>query len=876
MSDEGTSEFSRLARLRSVCTYPHLIPKLYPQYVPVGQAPLFEAMAPDHLGKYSPLRDYRCALGYSLRPGAKLPPPPGHCAESGLVRRENTLALPTPVLRLVVEAVSRERGPPKNQYDGWTREHQPLMLPLAAEEEGRQRYIERTPFHPDVLGPRFSQGLALYLRVVDRPVARTLRLWFDLLLPFLALCRYHTTVVDVFKGVEGWAKTAGDTFSHWKSLCGLALLGGYVPAPPLDIFYEDVHDWVASDPPPIGEALPGWADAFKWASGRFADGCDICTPDMTYDEYVLSGKWVRQGATDQGSFPVVSVDSARIGFRHNKDVMYLGTSTRELLDLSRSRGSNPRAMVKRETTKARAVVITDTPSYLRMAWLSTALERSLARSKNASVFFSGTRLAEMWEEIAEQSARPDIWKCPVDQSAFDHLVLLWMLETVLACAETLLSGPGVREIFSMVKDDLLSCSGVDVGDRTLPHRKGVLSGWRWTALLDTWVNFSQVVGSLKYLYDRGVIPTMNYSGWYFQGDDVRIVVTNPGVAVAVVETMIAAGLRINPSKTWLSPFRDEFLRQVGQNGRTQGYLARSIPALLWRNPINKPAVDWPTAARAASSRWVGLVNRGASIPNVEKLMFFELARLVPYPPSSVQRWAAIPSWAGGLGVPWLVGQRSDSATIRAEPITYRFDFAGLPTVERLSHCVDEPFRETVFRKCLQYVREIVDPYEPRNVFSAPRDEPSLVWEDPPGMYPPLGMIPYGAPPVCASWNRTNPFPNWFRQVLVSTAVESRDHSICDQYLTARSRTFSREIYRRHGRGTWADWMLAALDLPIKGAPGWDVGFLAARLRRTVTRYIRCYLAGAARWGAQARRASCRYFFSLQRHPSRYYSVVISG
>lgn len=872
------SSLSRLfERLRLIVHQPALIPELAGDYVPTGLQQLFEQMRGDAALPRWFYQHLSAPRALSLRPGTRRPICQGMDRVTGLPEAGG---LPIPVFRAVAEEIRAERQQTSNDPRAiWFREKHRLRLPLTNDELGRQRYIPPFRWKPDIFGPRFSLGIGMYYEVLDRDQRSTLTSWLERLEPYIALCQSTLTVVAIFKAVEGWAKTAGDLFRHWRVPCGIALLGGYQPAPPLEFFRDEVSEWVSGPLPEIGQYLPGWRDSFEWASKQLLTGCGPEQPPDTFEDYVLRGDWVRPGATDQGTFPVVTSRGEDVSVRRTKVAMFAATAPDDLLALAYSPAQPPRAMVKRELTKARAVVITDTPSYLRMSWISTALEPLLRRSRNASVFFSGKRLAKMWADLASDSADVALWKCPIDQSKFDHMVEPWALSVILDRIEELITGDQAKYILRLIRRDLIPEKGtVTVGEAEVPVTKGVLSGWRWTALLDTWVNFSQVVGTLHYLYINDVVPSIDYTGWYFQGDDARLIVRNPGIAVAVAEVMREAGLKIHPSKTWLSPFRDEFLRQVAENSVTMGYLARSVPALLWRNPINAAADNWPAAARAAVGRWDGLVLRGADPGRVLKHAIRELTHLIPYPRSTIRKWLSLPPHLGGAGVTWVTPDLTLLALIRypLERSLLRFDGVGL--FDRLVSQVDLP-RNELYAKCYQYLSDVIDTHEPKHLY---RDTlgsmpgPTLEWKIPPKPWPPLGLIPCGAPPAQPVWAKGLQFPNWFRNVVIDVAVRTKTERSVDVLLEPYSASHSPIIRARHGRSTWAVWAKGALSLPVRCWPGWDKGYLATQYRARIDTFIRCYLGSSRRWGSRARLASEVFFYSIQRCPDSLYPYRIAA
>jgi hypothetical protein len=175
-----------------------------------------------------------------------------------------------------------------------------------------------------------------------------------------------------------------------------------------------------------------------------------------------------------------------------------------------------------------------------------------------------------------------VWKLPLDQSEFDHHVSLAMIDVALRRMDRMLVTDEQHMVLGLIRNALVfNPAGVQVGNTIVSVVKGIQSGWRWTALLDTWIQFAEVYASWAWLSKNLAMHRFRMIGLTTQGDDARLITYVPGFGVALCEVMRAAGFDINPSKTWLSPVRDEFLRQVSTDeAGTHGYLNRALTAVM--------------------------------------------------------------------------------------------------------------------------------------------------------------------------------------------------------------------------------------------------------------------------------------------------------
>jgi hypothetical protein len=199
---------------------------------------------------------------------------------------------------------------------------------------------------------------------------------------------------------------------------------------------------------------------------------------------------------------------------------------------------------------------------------------------------------------------------PVDQSKFDHVPSGSVLAKAfkLICDKSTPTGDTEREGVAKILLRRLKRGFVTFNGRTWKHRRGVLSGWRWTSLIDTVINYAEHVAIAERL---GI--SINKDLCCYQGDDTLIHCTGWDQAACLVEEYRSC-LPVNPSKFFLAEDRTEYLRMVlyreseyRRTGRwrRRGYPARAVMSLLYANA-------WAGGTQTASSiasGWSKLASR---------------------------------------------------------------------------------------------------------------------------------------------------------------------------------------------------------------------------------------------------------------------------
>nr|WAK77479.1 MAG: RNA-dependent RNA polymerase [Hubei toti-like virus 17] len=694
---------------------------------------------------------------------------------------------------------------------------------------GRRRW--RVPNRYPSLGGRWGTAFTAYFAALPPAAKKTAEDWFQGLR--IQEFRDDRSLCEVLKELGGFAKKYGEFVTNWKVLVNWELFGGYKTQADDEQFQEDVRDWLNGRLPP-----------HEWKDGSFYDlfnqGClDFLqfwkaprAEPLPLPEYCGSLMWARGGASSEAGVEVLE-EGKRLAVRGSKVSSSLAIPPSKVEERILSYTPQvSKAIQKLEGGKVRAVVNSDLDLYLKMDWLSTWVEAGFKGSPISTLFMTGSAVADFWERFASGTLDERWVKAPLDQSRFDHQPDFRMLGHVLDAVERLLVTDQQRLVLSHVRRAMLGGGTVDVEGARFPITKGIVSGWRWTALIDTWINHAEMYAATHYI--RQVIPRAHFE-WVVQGDDVRELALSEEDVVCQVEALVQAGFVINPGKFFISRKRDEFLRRVSEHGRVSGYPARAMLGILWRNPIKEEAPAGDVRIRECLSRWTGLANRGADPGACFRMFVADAARGSALPGTVVRRWAHTPEWFGGGG---MVPYTDQPVQIKVQGGRASFSLpsapgaaVGIRSLGALGVLVPEQVVQDYAREALKPAGKVR-----REARTVELVEPQLQ----PRRVPKFGDVgvPTSAVPLRGPW------PAWLIGGTIAYYASRGDRDAVRRCLDTRTGMWSDWIRRNHGVWTWREWLRGGLTPPGVTVPSWDSAFLAARYQGWFRTRLRAALACA--------------------------------
>jgi hypothetical protein len=472
---------------------------------------------------------------------------------------------------------------------------------------------------------------------VDPHRSRTLDLFEDLHLGRVQ----NEWLVPIFKELSEVAKKHGEILwpevtnrvPFWKSLTSFELFFGAPPVKDAN-FAEQLEEWVFTVKPEDGKN----SDRRKLVEAGFKG---LEAKNMVFGEQLPMLEWLKSPSRWLANGATTS--RALEGSKRTKFSTYLASSQGELLkDMFSTAPPLNKVNPKRERSKTRNTVSSDWDLYLQMKWLTQGVEGAME-----SVF--PTTLSSKLKQISRwkmwRSRMANSVGVPIDQSTFDHVpwmdIIISMIRYICERAREKAPDPALHERITEVVIGRIRAGSVNWESYTWKHVRGLLSGWAWTSVLGTLMNYIEFVGIVA--VTKGSLPPVDAMA--FQGDDALLFADSWSQAVTWVQTYMRV-LPVNPGKFFVSTQRTEFLRLVITEDRVAGYLGRAVPSLMYANAWagGKMSVQ----SRAAS--WSRLVARGGDLQRVREHCIRDIAGFTRASREEVIDLMRTPKAVGGLGL----------------------------------------------------------------------------------------------------------------------------------------------------------------------------------------------------------------------------------
>lgn len=300
--------------------------------------------------------------------------------------------------------------------------------------------------------------------------------------------------------------------------------------------------------------------------------------------------WCNPGASTLGNSAKIAVKTVKNGKEYvkkfslrNKWFKALGLSD-EIIEKKAREGAP--ALVKPfrkldEPAKARTVQAFDTLSLLRSSYMSLAIDKFNGRGLWTTMEMSAGEKMQVRRKLLR---RDGLVRVCTDQSSFD---INQSKESVLYSLHYLFKRM-VKfgrhdDLGAIAEAELRSIDKAYLNSADLPWRKGVLSGMKYTALVDSILNRA---ASMLVAERLGVKVTLSL----FQGDDAVMIVDKLIDPNDLASHYSDLGLEVNPHKTWVARDRCEFLHEIYSDGVVRAFPARAFRGILWRKPQTGPKI----------------------------------------------------------------------------------------------------------------------------------------------------------------------------------------------------------------------------------------------------------------------------------------------
>jgi len=454
----------------------------------------------------------------------------------------------------------------------------------------------------------------------------------------------NTRLLAVLKGLSDLAIKHGAMLlgESWRMLVNLNLAFGAQPEDDESKakFEEQVEHWVSKGSDVAEPLIDRGLELLKAKVGKVGKQKD-------WAEWMRSpSDWLANGASDVAALP---------GARKSKFATYAGSTASELADaLLDESDIEYKVLVKRERGKMRNLITTPYSLHVQMSYASDGVMESLFGEEGSipSSLNGGVSVSQ-WEHWMKILLIKTM--IPIDQSTFDHVMKIVKRSgserkpaSIIKAIEIIEymcgNDPLRKHVFSVIKRRLQNAT-VRYGDKVWDHTSGILSGWYWTAILGTMINYAEFLAVLE----LSGMPEPDKKDTNFQGDDNLSSVLTWDMAFSIVD-IYKKYLPVNPKKFFLSgrgsELRTEYLRMVITPDKRVGYPARALGSLLYANAWAGGTVD----ARSIMDNWSLFSGRGMDPDICWKHCCRDLAGHLRMSVDSVADWMRTPSTVGGGGI----------------------------------------------------------------------------------------------------------------------------------------------------------------------------------------------------------------------------------
>jgi hypothetical protein len=334
--------------------------------------------------------------------------------------------------------------------------------------------------------------------------------------------------------------------------------------------------------------------------------------------------------------------------------------------------------------KERFIVSGDMDTYLKMTFLKA---EQLFRNLPSPLSLGSSGMVEERMKMVDLVRRrtPNM---PLDQSSFDHQISKEMILMTLramrdmavpfASAEVARVWEGLIE--QIAKTDLVyEKNGKELFRK--PWTSGLLSGWRWTALLNTIINLSELQVAEDINAEMGMPRAITFAN--AMGDDDVLFGPSIGGMLGVFFGYVSVMGReaINAKKFFVSRVTSEYLRKVYSSEGEFGYPARMLNSIFWRKPTSSGESDGKARLTEIYDSWTKFISRGMDRNYCFEWMLNDMAGSLKVDRSIVNEILHTPAALGGF----------DVRPFTATPIAIETTITEIATISRdQGFVIEEP------------------------------------------------------------------------------------------------------------------------------------------------------------------------------------------
>ena len=454
--------------------------------------------------------------------------------------------------------------------------------------------------------PSFSNlpvQITMLLRFALEVNTRTARI--NALLLELSHLAYHVQgVTDVERAlilISAFSKLTAAIRHHGNTLLGTSGRGwmcfsdfetcvGKLTPTSGDTLDEQIQPWLVDDPVPRQKQFYSeYSKAVAFLARQLSAVTPVRAPaPVSINEFVKRPElWGTPGSAYgiRDVFPHIHKRLA------NKWEAWAALSEHELLSLiTMPHAVALKPVAKIELTKTRAVIAAPLSQYLKMAYIDQFIAPILQSTGWSPIMNSPSANLSVMTALSRFNGG---FRMPLDQSHFDfhpdyYMIYTWLF-TLIALAYNRagsLTNDVITVAWALLREISYGSLTVWMHGIRVKVAHGLPSGWYWTAVLDTLINLSQLIAL------RNIAGITHYfTHVWAQGDDLQLTCAADGALKELVSLYRQANFEVNLKKFWISPTRDEFLRQVYTDAKVAGYPARAVMKLCY---LTTPQLDSQT------------------------------------------------------------------------------------------------------------------------------------------------------------------------------------------------------------------------------------------------------------------------------------------
>lgn len=335
--------------------------------------------------------------------------------------------------------------------------------------------------------------------------------------------------------------------------------------------------------------------------------------EMTWDSFLKEpDAWSTMGSAGKSLKYIDNYQDLKGSFVNNKKIFGILVNKETLAKKTKERKKQyMKVNIKRELVKSRGVVNSDVETYLHMAYISYLVQDTLYGNQNCTLLLKSNNDLKEFNKHMFDNLNDEEINLPLDQSAFDARVNMNMIHRCYNkwkyyCKQFSSSTNDIDIVFEKL-DSLLFNGDVIVGKDKFDYKNGIPSGWRWTSIFDSAINYAECKAIEHILNDIGVITRL--SDITVQGDDVQCNVNSKMAGEYVIAFFDMLGLQINRRKMFISGERSEYLRlqyYINEGKYTiRGIPPRCLPTLFYRSPITSEQMS----LNSLLDQWLKIIRR---------------------------------------------------------------------------------------------------------------------------------------------------------------------------------------------------------------------------------------------------------------------------